>query len=34
MLVMALDDPSTDDRLRAALAAHEIEIAEEWADLE
>jgi hypothetical protein len=34
MLTMALDDPSMDDDLRAALAAHEIVIEEEWADAE
>ena len=34
MLTMALDDPSMDDDLRTALAAHEIEIGDEWADVE
>jgi len=34
MLAMALDDPTMDDDLRTALAAHEIEIEDEWADVE
>ena len=34
MLAMAFDDPSMDGDLRTALAAHEIEIGEEWADVE
>jgi hypothetical protein len=34
MLAMALDDPTMDDDMRTALAAHEIEIGEEWADVE
>ena len=34
MLAMALDDPSMDDDLRAALAAHEIVLGDEWADVE
>jgi hypothetical protein len=34
MLVMAFDDPSMADDLRSALAAHEIVLDEEWADLE
>jgi len=29
-----IDDPTTEDDLRETLAAHEIEIAEEWADVE
>ena len=33
MLTMAFDDPSMDDDLRAALAAHEIMLDEEWADV-
>ena len=34
MLTMAFDDPTTDEDLRAALAAHEIVLADEWADVE
>jgi hypothetical protein len=34
MLTMVLDDPTMDEDLRTALAAHEIEIGEEWADVE
>ncbi len=34
MLAMALDDPSMDEDLRTALAAHEIVLGEEWADVE
>ena len=31
MLTMALDDPTMDDDLRTALAAHEIVLGDEWA---
>ena len=34
MLAMAFDDPSMDADLRDALAAHEIVLGEEWADVE
>ena len=34
MLAMALDDPTMDEDLRVALAAHEIVLEEEWADVE
>jgi hypothetical protein len=34
MLAMALDDPSMDGDLRETLTTHEIEIEEEWADVE
>jgi hypothetical protein len=34
MLAMAFDDPSMDADLRAALAAHEIVLEGEWADVE
>jgi hypothetical protein len=34
MLAMAIDDPSMDDDLLAALAAHEIVLGEGWADVE
>jgi len=34
MLAMAIDDPSMDDDLRQALAAHEIVLGDEWADVE
>ena len=34
MLAMAFDDPTMDEDLREALAAQEIEIGEEWADME
>jgi len=30
MLAMALDDPTMDDDLRKALAAHEIRLGDEW----
>ena len=30
---MAFDDPSMDDDLQATLAAHEIVLDEEWADV-
>ncbi len=33
-LAMAFDDPSMDDDLRETLAAHDIEIGNEWADVE
>ena len=33
MLAMAMGDPSMDGDLRETLAAHEIEIEEEWADV-
>jgi hypothetical protein len=33
-LAMALDDPSMDDDLHDVLAAHEIVLAEEWANVE
>ena len=34
MLAMAFDDPTMDDDLRAALAAHDIVLGDEWADVE
>ena len=34
MLAMAFDDPTMDEDLRMALAAHEIVLEEEWADVE
>jgi hypothetical protein len=34
MLAMAFDDPTMDENLRAALAAHEIVLGDEWADVE
>jgi hypothetical protein len=34
MLAMALDDPTMDDDLRTALAAHEIVLGDDWADVE
>ena len=34
MLAMAFDDPTVDDDLRMALAAHEIVLGDEWADVE
>ena len=34
MLAMAFDDPTMDDDLRTALAAHEIVLGDEWADVE
>jgi len=34
MLAMALDDPTMDDDLRAALAGHEIVLEYEWPDVE
>ena len=33
VLAMALDDPTMDEDLRVALAAHEIVLEEEWADV-
>jgi hypothetical protein len=33
MLTMAFDDPTMDDDLRKALAAHEIALRDEWADV-
>ena len=33
-LARAFDDPTMDEDLRTALAAHEIEMADEWADVE
>ena len=33
-VAMALDDPTMDEDLRTALAAHEIVLEEEWADVE
>ncbi len=34
MLAMALDDPTMDEDLWVALAAHEIVLGDEWADVE
>ena len=34
VLALAFDDPSMDDDLRSALAAHEIVLGGEWADVE
>jgi len=34
MLAMALDDPAIDVDLCEALAAHEVVLGEEWADVE
>jgi len=33
VLAVAFDDPTIDDDLRETLAAHEIEIGKEWADV-